>query len=346
MDRKNMTKRALILLAVLILTLPLSGCRTRTGGSVPVQTVSPGASEEGEAEEAEESPSDNAAGNAPSKQGETDGPENEEAGGWTKENPDASRKEYDENAPAEVVPGTDRLLHGEGEGSGAAITAEENAQAVSRLNGQAEETATQTAAAQEAEEMGVSEDAEQAESAMTYFTVLLQDRMGSLFECQRANVYWETAEDHVTVHRSSMEHSLIQNAGAYDVSARLLPENLKVDDGWVARKNPQVIVKIVDSGVLGGGVHSTGAAKAVYQALCARVGWGNIDAVKNRRILILSRELLEAPYLQLAAMLMIAQTANPDLFSDLDSDQALQMLAEEAAGTLPTGKYAFSGKEE
>ncbi|MBQ8953046.1 MAG: hypothetical protein IJ048_02930, partial [Clostridia bacterium] len=269
-----------------------------------------------------------------------------EAGGSTKENPDAPRKEYDENAPAEIVPGRERLLHGEGEGNGAPAPQEEAAESASRLDEGAEETATQTVAAQEAEQAGVSEDAEAADSSMTYFTVLLQDRLGSLFECQRANVYWETAEDHVTIFKTSPEHQLILNAGAYDVSARLLQENLRVDDGWVARKNPGVVVKVVDGGALGSGVSSPGAAKAIRQGLLAREGWASMDAVRGGRVLLLSQELLEAPYLQTAAMLMIAKTANASLFADVDLSEALQMLAEEATGTLPTGIYYYTGEED
>ena len=71
-----------------------------------------------------------------------------------------------------------------------------------------------------------------------------------------------------------------------------------------------------------------------------------MDAVKNRRVLLLSQELLEAAYLQTASMLLIAKTAYPDLFSDVEADQALTMLSEEAAGKLPTGIYYFSGLEE
>ena len=241
--------------------------------------------------------------------------------------------ERDENAPAEIVPGTDHFLHTEGEGNGASASNEEAEKQVGQVNDQAEETATQTIAAQEAEQMGVSDDADAADSAMTYFTVLLQDRMGSLFECQRLNVYWETDQDHVTIHKTSPEHTLILNAGCYDVSARLLPENLRVDDGWVVRKNPGVIVKIVDSGVLG----NERAAKTLYESLRSREGWAAIDAVKNHRILLLSQELLEAPYLQTAAPVMVAKTAYPALFTDVDLDQMLEMLMEEATGTLPTG---------
>ena len=205
------------------------------------------------------------------------------------------------------------------------------------MNEQAEETAVQTVAAESADQMGVSDDADAADSAMTYFTVLLQDRVGSLFECQRLNAYWETAQDHVTIHKSSPEHTLILNAGCYDVSARLLPENLLVDDGWVMRKNPGVIVKLVEDSVLNGG-----SAKAVYDSLVNREGWAAIDAVKNGRVLLLSQEMLKAPYLQTAAMVIIARTANPALFSDVNPDEMLQMLMEEATGTLPMGSCYYN----
>ena len=345
MGIKNRRKRRRFLLLALCLTLFLSGCRTRTNGGGQDETVFP--DDSGTAAEAQgDLSSDSAAFESPQGGEETDLPEDGEASERTTENPEASRKEYDENAPAEVVAGTDRLLHGEGEGSGSPALGEDEGETVSRLNDEADETATQTIAAQEAEELGVSEDGETADSAMTYFTVLLAERAGSLFECQRANLYWETAEDHVTIHKSSPEHALILNAGAYDVSAKLLPENLRVDDGWVTRKNPQVIVKVVGRGILGSGTASTGAARGVYQQLTAREGWSGIDAVKSGQVLLISEELMEAPYLQTAAMLMIAKTANASVYADVDLDEALQMLMEEAAGTLPTGIYYYSGKEE
>ena len=40
-------------------------------------------------------------------------------------------------------------------------------------------------------------------------------------------------------------------------------------------------------------------------------------------------------------MVMIAKTANPDLFTDVDLDDMQQMLTEEATGTLPTGSYYY-----
>ena len=44
------------------------------------------------------------------------------------------------------------------------------------------------------------------------------------------------------------------------------------------------------------------------------------------------------------ALLAMAKTANPQLFSDVDLDEALQMLWEEAVGTAPTGTYVYAGE--
>ena len=337
------TKRFAPALLALCLALALTGCRTRTGGG-----------DISGAEASARQTDDALAGEVLSDTAATPGEahasaEAEDSGapaGRTVENPAASRREFDERASAEVVPGTDRLLHAQGEGTGTPLAADEVPQTADRLSPDAEKTAARTVPVDKAERMGVSEEADAADSARTYFTVLLQERTGSLFECKRVNVYWETAEDHVTVHKTGPEHTLILNAGAYDVSARLLPDNLRVDDGWVARKNPQVIVKIVDSGVLGSGVGGTGAAQAIARRLRNREGWASVDAVQDGKVLLLSEELLEAPHLQLAAMLFIAKTAYPEAFADTDPEEALRMLAEEATGLIPAGTYAYrDGKD-
>ncbi len=334
-------KKRMLLPVLLILSLLLSSCRVRT--AAPLSPDPLPASQAGEGAPGGEFLTDTGSLSDP-EEGEA-APE-EESGDRTRENPEAARKEYDENAPVEIVAGTDRLLHEEGEGAGRPRRAEEAKEKVSRVREGAEETALQTLPAEAAEEKGVSEDGKDADSAMTYYGVLLQDRMGSLFECQRTNVYWETAEDHVTVYKTSPEHALILQAGSYDVSARLLAENLRVDDGWVVRKNPQVIVKVVPSSVLGTGAGSAAAARQLAGELTRREGWASTEAVRSRRVLLLSEELLRAPHLQLAAMLMIAKTSAPELLADVDLPEALNRLSEEAAGTLPAGLFYYSLKED
>ncbi len=324
-------------LLMLLLVLLLSGCRSRvTGGSSgdTAASGSPAASDQGLSPQSDSEP-----------QAEETQKKEDDSGSRTRENPDASRKEYDEKAPAEIAAGTGRLLHAEGDGSGAPFASEDAAESVSRLSDQAESSASRTVAASgSAERRGTSETAEAADSALTYYTVLLQSRSAAMFECQRLSVYLETPESHVTVHKSSPEHALILQAGAADVSARLLPENLRVDDGWVVRKNPGVIVKIVDGGILGSGVSSPAAAASAARQLQAREGWSGIDAVRSRRVLLLSQELLASPALRTAAALFIAAEAAPALYADVNPEQALAMLIQEETGSPSAGLFHYSLK--
>ena len=334
-------KKASLLLALVLLCGALSGCRVRT-----TATDQTGPADQRETAEERLVSLDGPApeDGAEEKEDTAEQEKSDDPSGRTKENPEASRKEYDEQAPAEIIPGTERRISGEGEGDGAFAPGEEQDPALAKLKDGAEEPATRTVAADRAEEKGVSEDAEEADSAMTYFTVLLRDRMGGLFECQRLNLYWETREDHVTIHKTSPEHALILDAGAYDVSSRLLEENLRVDDGWIGRKNPGVVVKVTERSVLGSGVSSASEARKVYGSLLARDGWSGMDAVRSGRVVLLSEELLEAPWLRTVAMLIIAKTAHPDLMKDVEIEKALAMLSEEATGSVPAGIYYYNGQ--
>ncbi len=331
----QMNKKKLILAALLaVLCLTLSGCRTRTGTGGQAPEDSGSGSGEPSVILVDAGPEENA----------DEQEKNGEPGAGTKENPEARRKEYDEDAPAEIVPGAALAVHGGGEGEGLSGSGDNAEQSAAKLSESAEKAAVETAAAESAEQKGVSPDADEADSAAAYYTVLLQDRADSLFECRRLYVYWETKEDRRTVYKTSVEHGLILGAGAYDVSARLLEGNLRVDDGWIGRKNPGVVVKTVDRSVLGTGVLSDETARKICGEMLARDGWTAMDAVRNRRVLLLSEELLETPRLQLAAMLMIAKTANPDLYADVDIGNALAMLWEEMNGGLPSGTYYYSAQ--
>ena len=99
-------KTTIFLILLLFLCPVLTGCRVRTtvsgqqdpagGSSAAFHNPEPGSFPDSEADPADSSDEQK---------------KNEEAAGKTKENPDSSRKEYDENAPAEIVPGTEQTLH-------------------------------------------------------------------------------------------------------------------------------------------------------------------------------------------------------------------------------------------
>ena len=261
----------------------------------------------------------------------------------TEEDPDAQRKEYDPDASAEVAPGADNSLRLYTEDGGQAGAAGDPGaeQTGGRQDEQADKVITETVPAEEADQVGVADDAEIADTALFYYQTLLYDRLSSLFECQRLYIYWETPDDYRTVFKTSAEHQIILDAGAYDVSAKLLEENLTVDDGWVQRKNPGAIVKAVKSETLGYGVSGTSAAQGIYADITSRSGWSGIDAVQSGRVILLSEDMLGSQAMRTAAAVYIAKVLYPEEFSDIDPDEALALLTEESAGYAASGTFIY-----
>ena len=334
---KRLLRRALAVLILMALCVLLSGCRTRITGRQP----------------AGENRAENSGGlAAPSdSSGQTDdtqepaaAPVDADSPGETRENRQADRREFDEMAAVEIVEGTGRSLHGPGSGDGADHAGQAMERSVPMLDSEAEETASQTVSAEISERLGAADEAEEAASALQYYSVLLEDRLGTLFECKRLTAYLETPEAYTTVWRQSAEHQLLLQAGVYDASSRLLENNLRVDAGWVVRKAPELIVKLVDGAVLGRNIFTTAAAEGVRAELAGRPEWREIPAVRGKRVLLISAELLEADYLRTAAALMIACEAYPELFPDTDPAEALRQLTAEAAGEAVQGICYLSGQ--
>ena len=326
--------KILILLAALLLTL--TGCRTRTTGSVPPppdksgQTTENDPGQTAQPEHSEGDPTEDADAEA-----ESDTP--------TATAPDADRKTYAQDADAEVVPGADHTLTQQGDGGKTPEHDSNGAPGGAKDSANGEKTAKETVPADQAGQTGADQSGQTAETAQLYYQTLLDDRLSDLFECQRFYVYWETPEDYRTVHKSSDEHQIILKAGAYDASAKLQSDALTVDDGWIQRKNPGVIVKGVERSVLGSGVQSTRQAEAVCGALKAREGWSQIDAVQNGRVILLSEELLSCGAGKTGAEVLLAKAIYPALFGDTDGDEALRALTQEASGAPASGTFIYVG---
>lgn len=122
----------------------------------------------------------------------------------------------------------------------------------------------------------------------------------------------------------------------------MLPENLTVNDGWIERKNPGVIVKLVSEEVLGFGRTDTQQADRELGHLLQREGLERTDAVKNKRVLVVSETMLTTPALRTALMLLIAKTANPSLFEDVNMEDALQALLWEAYEAETPGIFYYA----
>ena len=337
---------AMLLTCALLVTL--TACRSRT---TTVEDANPETAEHTESEQNVQ----NSAGMP--ENSEVDGrkvpepPQLEEtqpdAEAPTEEDPDAERKTYSSEADAALTPDAETSVISPDDAADApAVPSSDNSSDGGGENletDDADQTVTETVSADEAEDIGTAEDGAAADTVLLYYQTLLRDRLGSLFECQKLQAYWETTTAYTTVFKTSAEHQLILDAGAYDVSAKLLEENLTVDTGWVQRKNPGMIVKVVGPDILGSGVQSTAAAKAAADELTARDGWAGLDAVKNGKILVLSSDLLTTQARKTAAAVYLSKEMYPSLFEDVDADEALRLLTEEAGGTPLSGIFAYAG---
>ena len=327
-------KRILLFLFTALLLLSLTACRSRT---TVMEAPDAAVSGEGGTPDRQDGtfPSEDQALPSTDSTPDPDAP--------TETDPEAERRIFSDTADAELTPDAENALAGTGQGENAVGHNGEQEKSGAAEAPDATQAATETVGAENAEKTGADEAGKTADSSLNYYETLLADRLGSLFECQRLYVYWETAEDHVTVHKSSQAHQAILNAGAYDCASKLAADALTVDDGWIARKNPGAVVKIVDSFVLGSGVSSTAGAKAVRDTLAARDGWAELDAVKNGRIILLSQELLTTQARRTAAEVLLAKAMYPSLMSDTDAEEAIRALTEEIDERPLSGTFIFVG---
>ena len=342
--------RGALIMLLLFLSLTLTGCRKRIvsgpAGEVadaestdaPPWGVS-GASSDAEAEERSE------AAFPSSLQAADDEGEND-PGAPTQEDPQSDRRAYAQDAPARSSAEAGESIEARAmQGAAGAQHQDGAALSGSRIASDAQPDADKTfteikaddnAAKYAADDAGVA-----ADSVMDYYAALLSAQLGTLFECHRLYVYFECEDDYQTVNRMSEENQLILDAGAYNAAAKRKEGSLVVTDEWVIRKNPGAIVKCVGADVLGDGVLSDAGAKAVYDALLTRPGWAEIDAVKNRRVILISRQLLQTEAGRMAAALHLAKRMYPDLLAGCDADQALGQLLQESSQAA-AGLYTYT----
>lgn len=335
-------KRLILFLLSAALMLAMSACRTRT---TTIPDIKPTATEAGLDGQTTAPDTTDIAENMPSSAAapayENPQPEQTES---PEHDPSAERREYSPDADAELTPDAQTPLvkpvaaQPEAESAPAPDAAAADGGGIEAE--EADKTATQSVPEEDAENTDAADDAPAAETQLNYYKTLLDDRLGSMFECEKLYIYWETSTDYTTVFKSSDEHQLILDAGAYNVSAKLMEDSLTVDDGWVCRKNPGMVVKVVSQDILGDSVTATAAAGAARDALLAREDWAGLDAAESGKILVVSELLLKTEERRTAAALYLAKAMYPALFADIDPGEALRQLAQEA-GASANGIFVF-----
>jgi hypothetical protein len=171
-------------------------------------------------------------------------------------------------------------------------------------------------------------------TAINKYEQLMSSNNAELYDCQKLNVYFELEDDYKSVTRDDEKHKLITDAGGYNIAEI---KYSAIDSQWVVGKNPDIIVKVVPSSILGSGVESTSNAQIIKNEIISRLDWDNVSAVQNGKILLLSSELFETQAGKITAELYMAKAMYDAIYSDFDIDSAY----EEMTGTTLDGIYAY-----
>lgn len=132
---------------------------------------------------------------------------------------------------------------------------------------------------------------------------------------RRVRAYLEVGDHTVT----QQGHRMIVAAGGVDICGEVTAP-ARVSPEVVLEKNPDVIVvRAMPPGILGYGVSDLAKAKSAWEGIMGRPGWGQVNAVKNKRVHLLAFEIFSAPRAPIG-ILWLAKWFYPDLFRDLDPD--------------------------
>jgi len=158
------------------------------------------------------------------------------------------------------------------------------------------------------------------------FQNILNLGLGSMYECEKGYIYFETTVDYQTVNRKDEIHKMILSAGGYNVAEKLLDENLSIADDWLICKNPMLIVKCVDTAILGDTVTNTENARIIVDSIINRPGWTGISAVLGNNIVLISNKLLETEEGRFLVELYMAKSMYPELFASIDINEIISSI--------------------
>lgn len=160
----------------------------------------------------------------------------------------------------------------------------------------------------------------------------------------QATAYYEGYSDYKSVGKNSGGDELMKLANVKSLTADQSVEYPQVSDEWVLQQNPQIIIKLVSDtkNILGESVTDNSKAKELYTSIAARPGWDKVDAIADKKVILLSSRIGTSPLGTAIAPLFIAKTAYPDKFKDVDPQAKLAELYKKYWGADLTGIWSYT----
>ena len=157
------------------------------------------------------------------------------------------------------------------------------------------------------------------------------------------NAYWETADDHVSIIRDSNENSLLKAASLKSITED--KTDAKAEDKLVKEKNPAVILKTdkYDSSILTAEKADTDKAKKAVEDIASRADIKDVEAVKDKKILLISERIINTPLGSAIAPLYAAKMAYPEEMKDVQPGDYLKSFMDKYWSTDLKGALVYFG---
>jgi len=159
---------------------------------------------------------------------------------------------------------------------------------------------------------------------------LLRSRTAGMQDAEMPRVYFESYSDYSTLTGGSGADTLLTMAGGRNIAGLLPVSSPKVNAEWLVAEDPAIIIKTIAS------TQKDQDFKGVQEKIRNRAGSGNISAIKNSRVYIISNDIVYGPRAIIGAV-YLAKILHPDRFSDIRPEKMLDDYAGDfAPGTNTT----------
>jgi iron complex transport system substrate-binding protein len=129
---------------------------------------------------------------------------------------------------------------------------------------------------------------------------------------------------------------ILKIVNAKNIASHLKVPYPKISTEWLLEENPDVIIKsiTVDS-----------VTVDMYEALLSRPGWDKLDAVKNRRVYLISSELCSSPRAMIGS-LYVGKWCYPEKFALVNPDSVHSCWLKKYCGNASGNKYILHPKSD
>lgn len=171
---------------------------------------------------------------------------------------------------------------------------------------------------------------------------LITSRIKTIPPEERVRVYIEGYQDYHSAGRNTGWAQQTTLAGGINLAENLIGEYPEVSAEWVLKENPDVIVKAVSGSkkIFGYTINDTEQARQLQEKIMSRSGWNTINAVKNKRVYLLSGDLISGPR-YIIAVAWLAKQFYPHIFKDLNPQEIHREYMETFQGIQYHGVWAY-----